>query len=108
MKNEIEVIECNSIENAETEYFKRRAEGCWQMVSAMKIVWSWKKFRTVARFSMKKVNNPYHFDDYLRDLTKVAIKGCEVGIEISKTMSMINKRKSENKLKNLLNNRTAN
>lgn len=96
MKNEIEIIECNSIEDAENEYFKRRAEGCWQMVKAIKIHFSWRKFRTVARFSMKKVDSPYHFDDYLRGFIKAAIKGCEVGVEVSKTLSIINKHKSEN------------
>lgn len=97
MKNEIEIIECNSIEDAENEYFKRRSEGCWQMVKAIKIHFSWRKFRTVARFSMKKVDKPYHFDDYLLDFIKASVKACELGIDVSKTILIINKHKSENK-----------
>ncbi|MES2382370.1 MAG: hypothetical protein V4538_15090 [Bacteroidota bacterium] len=56
MENSVEVLEFNTVEEAETEYLKRRAEGCWVMVDRLKVVWSWRKFKSVCRFSMKKVD----------------------------------------------------
>ncbi len=70
MKEDIKVVECNSICEAESEFFRLKSEGRWQMVSVLKIKWSWKKWRYIATFSMKRVKKAYHFDDYLEDTAK--------------------------------------
>jgi len=100
MSENIEVFEFNSIGEAEAEYFRRRQLGCWQMVSALKIKWSWKKMRNVVTFSMKKVDKAYHIDDYMRDINKAISYGIETFISVSKTMQEHKKRKLQEKLNN--------
>src|SRR5580765_3556067 len=99
MKDEIKVFEFSSISEAEKEYFKRREEGCWQMVSAIKIVWSWKKMRNVATFSMKKVEKAYHIDDYIKDVHGCILAGISTLSSVMKTMHEVNKLKREKLLK---------
>lgn len=91
---EIKVIERKSIAAAEREYFHRRAEGCWQMVKPLKIVWSWKRLNYVARFSMRRVEKAYHIDDYLKDITKTMQYGAEMYNQHLKAMSEYRKQKS--------------
>lgn len=63
--DELKVIEKNTVQEAEAEYLKLREEGCWQVVKAMKIVWSWKSMRHVARFTVKKVERRYDVGDFI-------------------------------------------
>ena len=90
---EIEVIECNTITEAELEYLNRRGQGCWQMVKAVKPIFSWKKMKTVFRFEMKKVEKAYHFEDYMKDMNKAITFGCKVAVSLSRTMSEIKSRR---------------
>jgi len=97
---EIEIIECSTIGEAELEYNNRIEQGCWQMVKALKPVWSWKKMKTVFRFSMKKVEKAYHLEDFMKDTNKIIKVGCETAIALSNAMAG---RKAQRKLKQLLN-----
>lgn len=98
---EIEIIECNSISEAEAEYFSRRNQGCWQMEKTLKIVWSWRKLRNVFRFSMKKVEKQYHIDDHIRDTYKVISAGLECAENLISSINVRNKAKQH--LEKLLN-----
>jgi hypothetical protein len=96
--NEIEVIECDTIGEAELEYQSRREQGCWQMVKAVKPVFSWKKMKTVFRFEMKKLEKAYHFEDYMRDMNKAIKLSCEVAGNLFHTTAGI---KAKRKLQQL-------
>lgn len=47
-------FECNSVEEAEALFFKYRADG-WRVSKVIKIVWSLRKFKHVAKFEMIKI-----------------------------------------------------
>lgn len=93
MKQEIKIIECNTMAEAEAKYYSLRAEGCWQMVSSLKLKWSWRKMRTVAVFKMKRVEKPYHFDNYISDIIDAVVFGIETFKSISSTINNIKRRK---------------
>lgn len=95
---EIEIIECNTITEAELEYQYRREQGCWQMVKAVKPVFSWKKMKTVFRFEMKKVENAYHMEDFIKDSYKAINMACEVAGD---AFAIISKIKAKRKLAQL-------
>ena len=58
MNEEIKTFQCGTVNEAEALYFQKMNEGCWQMVSCLKIKWSWKKFKYVTEFKMKKIETP--------------------------------------------------
>lgn len=72
-KEEIKIIECNTVGEAEAEYFLLQNKKCWQVIKPLKVVWSWRKFKTVVRFTVKKVD-PKYYKDFMGDL-KNAIDG---------------------------------
>lgn len=76
--SKIKVFEFKTIEEAESEFHKRIKEGCWQMVKVLKPVWSWRKWSYVFRFSMKKVEKPYRYQDYINDV----LKGINLGNDV--------------------------
>lgn len=47
-------FEWNSVGEAEALFFKYRADG-WRVSKVMKISWSWRKFKHVAKFEMVKI-----------------------------------------------------
>ena len=66
MKSNIEVLEFDTVGEAEAEFFKRHNEGTWVVVDRLKVVWSWKKFKSVCKFSMKKVEQrPMDIQEFL-------------------------------------------
>jgi len=105
MKEEIKIVECDTVGAAELEYFKLREEGCWQVCEPLKIVWSWKKLKNVARFSVKKVEKRYDFGDYMESLNKAIQKSMEVLPTLAQAMAARNKRRVEQRISELLKNK---
>jgi hypothetical protein len=52
MEQEIRVFDCDSIEEAESKYYEMSLQG-WKVIKALRLVWSWRKLKTVARFTMQ-------------------------------------------------------
>lgn len=97
-KEEIKVVECNTVAEAEAEYFLLREEGCWQVIKPLKIVWSWKKMKNVAMFSVKRVGKRYDLEDHMKAINKCIQKSMEVLPTIVNIFSERNKRKALQKL----------
>lgn len=78
MTGEIKIIECNGIVEAENVYLQMREENCWVVVKPLKVVWSWKKFKTVVRFSMKRVKKrPMDIFEFSQKLSEVLLQSTQ-------------------------------
>ena len=100
MKPEIISIECKTISDAEHEYLKRMEEGCWQVVRPLKIVWSWKSFSYVARFSMKRVEKVYTIQQNMKDINKMIDCGVQTALLINTAVN--SRRKAKEAFEKLL------
>lgn len=95
MKDEIKVFECDTVEEAEQLFFEKIEEGCWQMHKALDIFWSWRKWKYVVRFSMRKVEKAYHITDHMKDMYEAINKALEMSISIIPKITEIYKLKRE-------------
>lgn len=94
---EIKVITCSSVTEAESLYFKYRSEG-WRISKPLKLVWSWKHFKYMARFEMK--NTGCDIEDYIKGVSSVVAKGYEA----YKSIQGLNKARRLRILKDKINN----
>ena len=100
MNPEKKSIECKTVSDAEHEYLKRMEEGCWQVVRPLKIVWSWKSFSYVARFSMKKVEKVYTLENHMKDIKKIIDYGVQTAALINTAVN--SRRKAKEAFEKLL------
>ena len=99
MKSSIEVLEFDTVSEAEAEYLKRREQGCWEMVDRLRVVWSWRKFKSVCRFSIKKVDKrPL---DYVELMGKLIPAIREANESIKSVAQIMRNRKVQNALRKL-------
>ena len=92
-------IECDSVSEAEEQYLKMTQEDCWVIHTPLKLVWSWKKLKTVCRFTMKRVDkkpmNIFDFSEKLSSCLSESIK------TINTIMDVNRKRKIETIMREL-------